>query len=214
MTTGPPASGTRPRGRNAPAQRPHRLGQFGGVQSGRQVHRHRQWRRDRPHLGRGHGAASAHAQRPHPPWSAQRRTVRTASTSSPPVTTRPPASGTRPRGRQCAQLSGHTGVVSSAAYSPDGQFIVTASNDQTARIWEAATGRQNAPTHAATPPLSTRRPTVPTASSSSPPVRTRPPASGTRPRGRRCVNFSGHTDSVSSAAYSPDGKFIVTASDD
>jgi WD40 repeat protein len=34
-------------------------------------------------------------------------------------------------------LSGHEGDVRSAAYSPDGRFIVTASADRTARIWEA-----------------------------------------------------------------------------
>ena len=36
----------------------------------------------------------------------------------------------------------HSGPVSSAAYSPDGQSIVTASEDQTARIWDAATGEE------------------------------------------------------------------------
>ena len=36
----------------------------------------------------------------------------------------------------------HTGRVRSAAYSPDGTQIVTASDDQTARIWDAATGQE------------------------------------------------------------------------
>ena len=36
-----------------------------------------------------------------------------------------------------SSLAGHTNEVSSAAYSPDGQFIVTASNDATARVWRA-----------------------------------------------------------------------------
>ena len=38
-----------------------------------------------------------------------------------------------------AVLSGHNGLVISAAFSPDGRRIVTASGDQTARIWDAAT---------------------------------------------------------------------------
>ena len=43
------------------------------------------------------------------------------------------------------QLSGHTDSVLSAAYSPDGKTIVTASDDQTARIWDAATGQEVRP---------------------------------------------------------------------
>jgi WD40 repeat protein len=39
-------------------------------------------------------------------------------------------------------LSGHAGAVNSAAFSPDGTRIVTASADKTARIWDAATGKQ------------------------------------------------------------------------
>jgi hypothetical protein len=36
-----------------------------------------------------------------------------------------------------AKLEGHTDIVESAAWSPDGTRIVTASDDKTARIWEA-----------------------------------------------------------------------------
>ena len=36
---------------------------------------------------------------------------------------------------------GHQGTVYSAAFSPDGQRIVTASADKTARIWDAASGQ-------------------------------------------------------------------------
>ena len=40
-----------------------------------------------------------------------------------------------------AQLKGHTSSVMNAAFSPDGKWVVTASKDNTARVWEAATGR-------------------------------------------------------------------------
>jgi WD40 repeat protein len=41
------------------------------------------------------------------------------------------------------RLSGHApDLVHCAAYSPDGMRIVTASNDKTARIWDAHTGTQ------------------------------------------------------------------------
>ena len=39
-------------------------------------------------------------------------------------------------------LEGHTKLVRSAAYSPDGKQIVSASWDRTIRLWDAATGAQ------------------------------------------------------------------------
>ena len=39
-------------------------------------------------------------------------------------------------GTRLAELREHTGDVNSAAFSPNGQFIVTASRDHTARIWK------------------------------------------------------------------------------
>ena len=39
-------------------------------------------------------------------------------------------------------LSGHRGTVRSAAFSPDSRFILTASDDRTARVWDVKTGRE------------------------------------------------------------------------
>ena len=40
-----------------------------------------------------------------------------------------------------AASMGHKARVDSASFSPDGRFVVTASADDTARVWEAATGK-------------------------------------------------------------------------
>lgn len=39
-------------------------------------------------------------------------------------------------------ISGHEGVVNDAEFSPDGASLITASQDGTARIWNAETGEQ------------------------------------------------------------------------
>ena len=39
-------------------------------------------------------------------------------------------------------LKGHTGVVDSASFSPDGSRIVTGSVDKTAKVWDAKTGAE------------------------------------------------------------------------
>ena len=102
----------------------------------------------------------------------------------------------------------------SAAFSPDGNRIVTASGDQTARIWDAATGA------AIGAPLRGHKGDVFSAAFS--------------PDGKSIVTASadgtariwdattgvlihlltGHKGGVHSAVFSPDGKRIVTASND
>jgi WD40 repeat protein len=44
-------------------------------------------------------------------------------------------------GKALFDLEGHTKQVRDISYSPDGQWLVTASEDHTARIWRAATGK-------------------------------------------------------------------------
>jgi WD40 repeat protein len=44
-------------------------------------------------------------------------------------------------GKALFELEGHAGQVLDIDYSPDGQWLVTASQDHTARIWRAATGK-------------------------------------------------------------------------
>jgi len=45
-------------------------------------------------------------------------------------------------GRELRRFEGHNEAVVSAAFSPNGRFIVSASHDQTTRIWNSETGRE------------------------------------------------------------------------
>jgi WD40 repeat protein len=51
-------------------------------------------------------------------------------------------------------LKGHTRTVTSAAFSPDGKRVVTASGDDTARLWDAESGKEIAVLKGHTGPVS------------------------------------------------------------
>jgi serine/threonine protein kinase len=112
-----------------------------------------------------------------------------------------------------AELRGHGGDVTSAAFSPDGTRIVTASDDTTARVWDAATGASLAElrghggdaTSAAFSPDGTR---IVTASWD------RTARVWDAATGAALAELRGHGGDVTSAAFSPDGTRIVTASRD
>ncbi len=115
---------------------------------------------------------------------------------------------------------GHTAPVFAAAFSNDGHFVVTASDDGTARIWETATGREVRRLESA---RSSRDSLVWVRAAAFSPdgsavvtgsfdasVRVWDPRTG-----RELHNLpTGHTGPITSAAFSPDGRLIVTASQD
>ncbi len=45
-------------------------------------------------------------------------------------------------GKELMVLTGHDDLVNHAAFSPNGQYVVTASDDTTARLWDVKTGQQ------------------------------------------------------------------------
>src|SRR5262245_60299105 len=110
-------------------------------------------------------------------------------------------------------LAGHEYTVLSAAFSPDGSRIVTASTDNTARIWNAATGEEiavlqgheHSVMHAAFSPDGSR---IVTASIDQT-ARIWDTATA-----KEIVVLRGHTQAVNSATFSPDGSRVVTASGD
>jgi WD40 repeat protein/TPR repeat protein len=112
---------------------------------------------------------------------------------------------------QLAILSGHSDFLRSAAYSPDGMRVVTASLDKTARIWDARSGKQLAV-------LSGHGDRVNSAAYSPDGTQIVTASSDKTARiwdartGAQLAILSGNGDRLISAAYSPDGTRIVTAS--
>ena len=110
-------------------------------------------------------------------------------------------------------FSGHTDGVLTAAFSPDGSRVVTASKDRTARLWDAKTGAALATLSGHTGAL--------ISAAFSPDGSRIVTASGDNTArlwdaktGAALATLSGHTDGVRIAAFSPDGRRVVTASSD
>ncbi|MBI3273105.1 MAG: TIR domain-containing protein [Planctomycetes bacterium] len=110
-------------------------------------------------------------------------------------------------------LSGHEYSVTSVAFSPDGGRIASGSNDETLRVWDAATGREIAC-------LRGHESSVESVAFSPDGGRL---ASGSCDRtvrvweaetGRQVTCLRGHQLSVKSVAFSPDGRRIASASRD
>jgi eukaryotic-like serine/threonine-protein kinase len=119
-------------------------------------------------------------------------------------------------------LTGHDNSVRSVAFAPDGQRIVTGSDDRMAKVWDAASGNC---LHTLTGHIGA------TWSVAFSPDGQRIVTGGGYPfrifqnydytakvwdaaSGKELLTLKGHTDGVSSVAFSPDGQRIVTASGD
>jgi len=101
-------------------------------------------------------------------------------------------------GTNAHTYSGHTDVVNAVAWSPDGQYVVSASNDRTAQVWVALQDGQLPAIYNSQYPQrhSSDHHRVALQNSQLP------------------VIYGNHTDTVNAVAWSPDGKFIASGSND
>ncbi|EGD81111.1 WD-40 repeat protein [Salpingoeca rosetta] len=116
-------------------------------------------------------------------------------------------------GQQLTKCDGHTDVVTSVAFGPDGQHIVSGSRDNTVCIWDVTTGQQLTKCDGHTD--------VVTSVAFGPDGRRI--VSGSRDNtvciwdvttGQQLTKCDGHTDVVTSVAFGPDGRRIVSGSHD
>jgi WD40 repeat protein/serine/threonine protein kinase/DNA-binding XRE family transcriptional regulator len=110
-------------------------------------------------------------------------------------------------------LHGHTATIRSVSFSPDGQYLLTSSDDKTARLWDARTGAEIRQFVGHTAEVWDS-----VFSSDGNYVLT-----GSRDMTARLWNahtgqelrvFAGHTMGINSVAISPDGQYALTGSDD
>jgi len=108
-------------------------------------------------------------------------------------------------------LKGHTEKVNAVAFSPDGEYIASGSDDKSVKVWNTATGQAM---------LSLKGHTDSVTSVAFSPDGTRI-VTGSRDKsakvwdaftGREISTLRGHTRDVTSVAFSPDGKHLVTGS--
>ena len=105
----------------------------------------------------------------------------------------------------------HEGIVYSAQFSPNGNYIVTASGDQTAKIWDAKTGKQMGETmkHEGSVYSAQFSPDGNRIVTASWDQTAKIWATNT---GKQIGEAMEHEDCVNSVQFSPDGNYIVTIS--
>jgi WD40 repeat protein len=128
-------------------------------------------------------------------------------------------------GRPLHNFSEQTGIVYSAAFSPDGRSLLTGSGDGIARLWDPSTGLEIRPLAGQTRVASTgflaglSQPVTSAAFSQDGRYILTGNADGSArlwdsSTGTQLRSFKGHAGSVYSVSFSPDNRFVVTGSND
>lgn len=112
-------------------------------------------------------------------------------------------------------FNGHEWAVLSAEFSDDGKFVITASEDNTARIWDATNGEELSVLAGHT----ARVTSVAFAPGNDPTRAVTASQDGAvklwdTKENKEILTLDGHTREVTSVAFSPDGKYVLTASED
>jgi WD40 repeat protein len=116
-------------------------------------------------------------------------------------------------GRQICDFLGHNAYVTSVAFSPDGKYALTGSEDRTARLWDVRTCQQIR--------VFTDNVSLVIAVAFSPDGKYVLTGHGDNKArlwdtasGEELREFQGHTNWLNSVAFSPDGRYVLTGSAD